>query len=69
MLLPLLVLESKFLDDPEWPLEVASTDASIVAVLYVFVTDVVENVRVVDGLDSENAAAVRNTRANPGAGT
>jgi hypothetical protein len=66
--LPLLVLES-FHDDPEWPFDVANTDAGTVAVFSVFVNVDVENVRVVDGLDSENAADVRNTRAKPGAGT
>jgi hypothetical protein len=64
--LPLLVLES-FHDDPEWPFDVANTDAGTVAVFSVFVNVDVENVRVVDGLDSENAADVRNTRAHPGA--
>ena len=38
---------------PECPFEVAKTAGSIVTVFLFFVTDVVENVRVVDGFDSE----------------
>lgn len=43
MKLPLLVLDNIH-DDPEWPFDVASTDASIVAVLWFFVRVVVEKV-------------------------
>jgi hypothetical protein len=50
--LPLLVLPRCHVD-PEWPLEVARTDAGTVAVFSPFDSVVVENVCVVDGLDSE----------------
>ena len=67
-LLPWLVLPNLY-DPPAWPLEVASTEGSTVAVLCTFVTAVVEKVAVVEPSDSLTAPSVRNTRATPGAGT
>ena len=67
--LPLLVLPSCKVD-PECPLEVASTEGGMVAVLCVFVYAVVENVSLAGLLDGpSNASLLRNTRAKPGAGT
>lgn len=64
----LLVLD-KCQEFPECPFEVAKTDGSTVTVFIFFVTDVVANVVVVDGFDSEYASVDKKTRAKPGAGT
>ena len=52
LVVPLLVLP-KCQVFPECPFEVAKTAGSTVTVFIFFVTDVVENVCVVDGFDSE----------------
>jgi hypothetical protein len=66
---PLLVVARDCLSRPLWPLDVANTDGSIVAVLCVLVTAVVEKVCGFWGVASENPPSVRKTRAKPGAGT
>ena len=66
---PLPVLPSLFLLLPLWPLDVARTDGSTVAVFNVLVTEVVGKVFGFSGVTSEKALSVRKTRANPGAGT
>ena len=66
---PLLVLLRESLLLPLCPFDVANTDGSMVTVLCVLVTAVVENVCGFWGVTSEKALSVRKTRAKPGAGT
>jgi hypothetical protein len=66
--LPGLVLPN-FLVAPDCPLDVANTDGPIVTVLMVFVAIEVEKVSVVCGVTSPKTSSLKNTNANPGAGT
>lgn len=65
----LLVFANARASKPPWPLDVASTAASTVAVFPVFVTAVVANVCGLCGVATSSALSLRKTRANAGAGT